>query len=187
MARYRRSGRSTTRKVVDWAAFILLAGGVTLFIVWLPQKQVAGEISFLDGDSFILSGTEIRLYGIDAPEGRQTCHRANGSEYPCGREASRALRRLAQGKNVTCTIVTKDRYARNVAKCNTDSLELNHEMVRLGWAIAYRARSHDYTRADSEAKNAKRGIWQGDFKRPQDWRHERAAAAHASGKKPPPD
>ena len=185
--RRRSTTRTRTRRVIDWAAFILFAGGVTLFIAWLPQKQVTGDISFLDGDSFVLSGTEIRLYGIDAPEGRQTCQRANGADYQCGREASRALRNLARGKNITCSVITKDRYARNVSKCKAGNVDLNHEMVRLGWAIAYRSHSQDYARAEAEARTAKRGVWQGPFKRPQDWRHERATAATTTGDKPQPD
>ncbi|MGI9373650.1 MAG: thermonuclease family protein [Hyphomicrobiales bacterium] len=179
----RRRYKSRYRKVVDWAVMLLAAGAIIVFIVGLPQREVGGEPQVIDGDSLIISGTEIRLFGIDAPEGQQVCTNAEGAEYKCGREAARALRGLIKGRNIACTIVTSDRYGRNVSRCTHNMQSINKEMVRQGWAIAYRSHSSDYIAAETEAKNAKRGVWQGKFERPQDWRHTRGTAGDAMGRK----
>ena len=55
-----------------------------------PGGTVEGQPRLVDGDSFFLNGTEVRMVGIDAPEGRQTCER-QGRSWPCGEEARKHL------------------------------------------------------------------------------------------------
>ena len=38
-------------------------------------QQVSGPAAVIDGDSLRVAGVEVRLHGVDAPEGRQTCER----------------------------------------------------------------------------------------------------------------
>ncbi|MGD2006456.1 MAG: hypothetical protein PVJ90_04390, partial [Pseudomonadales bacterium] len=45
---------------------------------------VRGRAQIIDGDSIRVQGVEIRLHGIDAPEGRQLCQDAQGRDYRCG-------------------------------------------------------------------------------------------------------
>ncbi len=123
----------------------------------------------IDGDSFRAGDVEIRLYGIDAPEYRQMCS-DSGKQIACGRMALDALSRLIRNKNVRCTIIDRDRYGRQVSVCKDGALEINREMVRLGWAVAYRKHALDYVVAEREAKNVKRGIWAWGFERPEDYR-----------------
>src|SRR5690606_10132769 len=54
---------------------------------------VAGPAKVVDGDSLEIGATQIRLFGIDAPEGRQTCAR-NGTAWRCGEDAATHLRAL---------------------------------------------------------------------------------------------
>ncbi|MGI9483288.1 MAG: thermonuclease family protein [Hyphomicrobiales bacterium] len=183
----RRSYKSKSRKIIDWAVLVLIAGGMAIFISRLPQTKIAGPVQVLDGDSLVVEGNEIRLYGIDAPEGRQMCQDKTGSQYSCGKLAARALRTLVSGSEVDCVVVTKDRYARNVSRCIAKGKELNREMVRQGWAVAYRSHAQDYLATENEARSAGRGIWQGAFERPGEWRRKQAAAADAAVGKPPPD
>ena len=63
-----------------------------------------------------------------------------------------------------------DRYKRIVAVCFADGLNLNQEMVRSGWAIAYKRYSKDFVNDELFAKNNKLGIWKGTFIKPKDWR-----------------
>ena len=56
---------------------------------------LSGNADVVDADTIRVNGIPIRLYGIDAPESRQTCERAGGS-YACGKVATRALADLSR-------------------------------------------------------------------------------------------
>ena len=57
----------------------------------VPKPEPFGpnaKIVTLDGDTIKAGdGTEYRLFGMDAPELRQTCNEANGTSWLCGRAA----------------------------------------------------------------------------------------------------
>jgi endonuclease YncB( thermonuclease family) len=137
----------------------------------LPQ-EVRGRLQPVDGDSFRLGGQEVRLVGIDAPEGRQECDRA-GRAYPCGREAEAVLRRLAGGVEVVCRVEERDRHGRLLAVCEAGGVELNRRMVEEGWAVAYGR----YEREEKAAASARRGLWSGRFERPRAWRDRNRGAS----------
>ncbi len=130
----------------------------------------AGNYQAADGDSLRRDKTSVRLHGIDAPELAQHCRDGRGLDYPCGREAMKALAGLVRGRDIQCTMLDEDRYGRAVAVCRAGGTDLNGEMVRLGWATAYRRHSSAYVTSENEARKAKRGIWQGRFEPPETWR-----------------
>src|SRR5690606_5257440 len=87
----------------------------------LQSEPIVGRASVIDGDTLEIRGQRIRLWGIDAPEGRQTCTRA-GQTYRCGTEAARLLDELLLDKTVTCQPRGRpDRYGRIVAQCSYQS------------------------------------------------------------------
>lgn len=135
---------------------------------WLAPES--GAFTAVDGDSLRKGASEYRLHAIDAPELHQDCENRKGRSYSCGREAREALRRLIAGKMLDCNILETDRYHRFVAVCAAGETDINNEMVRLGWAMAYRKHGLDHIAAEAEAKAARRGIWQGPFEDPEDWR-----------------
>lgn len=141
------------------------AGGLPL-----QAQPVAGFSRVVDGDTLIVAGRPVRLHGIDAPEARQTCRTDDGRRYRCGAASTRALRRLTRGRRVRCVVRGRDRYRRLIAVCRAGGVELNREMVRLGWAVAFRRYSRDYLDEELEAAKANRGIWRGGFQRPGVWR-----------------
>lgn len=47
------------------------------------KEVIAGFPRVVDGDTLDFSGTRVRLFGIDAPETKQSCT-AKGGEYKCG-------------------------------------------------------------------------------------------------------
>ncbi len=64
---------------------------------------LVGRASVVDGDTIEISGTRIRLHGIDAPEKAQTCKDAGGKDYRCGQRAALALDEyLAQERPTRC-------------------------------------------------------------------------------------
>jgi endonuclease YncB( thermonuclease family) len=166
-----RGPRPLWRSLLDIAVFATAAALILLAVRVFNHVTVApGNVDVIDGDSFRRGKDEIRLNGIDAPEYRQTCRDETGHGWDCGKEAARALRSLVTGHIVACTGLDVDRYGRLVSRCKVGGLELNSEMVRLGWAIAYTRHGAFYLREEEEARRARRGLWGGTFDPPEDWR-----------------
>lgn len=158
--------------------FIALILALVLAIWQAPEPgpsklpaEVTGTLATIDGDSFHLDGREIRLVGIDAPEGRQTCDKG-GRAWPCGQEAEARLRQLVGRRQVHCKPEKTDRYRRLLAVCYLGATEVNRWMVAEGWAVAYGR----YEAEEAAARQAKRGIWASRFERPRAWRDVNNAA-----------
>jgi endonuclease YncB( thermonuclease family) len=134
--------------------------------------DLTGSARVVDGDTIWIGEKKIRLHGIDAPETKQECQQADGSPYRCGVASTDALRVLIGSDPVRCEGDTYDRYKRLIAVCYSGTVNLNDELVRQGWALAYRRYSKDYIPAEEEAQAAKRGMWAGDFKPPWEWRRK---------------
>ena len=135
---------------------------------------ISGRAKIINGDSLEVAGERIRLFGIDAPEGRQQCRGANGQDYACGREAARILAALVGGRPGSCTLVTHDQYARDVATSEAKGHDLGEAMVRTGYARDYARHSKGrYAAAERDARAAKRGMWAGAFEDPAAWRKRR--------------
>lgn len=132
--------------------------------------SISGTPRIVDGDTLVIDGTRIRLYGIDAPETKQTCQR-DGLDWLCGQEASKALRDYVGGAGLSCERLDTDRYGRMVAKCfMPDGTNIGEWMVSNGWALAYRIYSKDYVDEEAVAKTGGRGLWNGTFITPWKWR-----------------
>ncbi len=128
-------------------------------------------IKVQDGDTLRIGDTRIRLFGIDAPESKQSCER-DGLPWLCGQEAGKFLRSLVAGQKIACVEKDRDRYGRTVATCALpDGRNLGAEMVRAGMALAYRQYGGKlYDAPEAEAKAEQRGLWAGSFIRPWEWR-----------------
>lgn len=131
---------------------------------------ISGAGHSIDGDSLKVGDTEVRLYGIDAPELTQTCQR-EGRAWSCGTDAAYQLSRLVNGKQVSCSTMGVDTFGRTLARCKVGEIDLNRTMVATGFALAYRRYSTDYVSAEESAKLARRGIWTGTFEMPSEVRH----------------
>ena len=81
---------------------------------------------------------------------------------------------------VSCQQTDTDRYGRVVADCFVGRESLNNWMVREGWAVAYRQYSIAYIAAEDQARTGQRGIWQGRFDMPWDWRAERRSGQNVA-------
>ena len=80
--------------------------------VWLATELtiLTGTVTHVrDGDTIEIGGTKIRLQGIDAPESKQTCTKADGSDYFCGERATFALAEIIETHWITCKSETVDR------------------------------------------------------------------------------
>ncbi len=152
---------------------------ITILILFLfilspsvSAKERAGPAVVIDGDSLEVDGRNIRLWGIDAPEYRQTCTR-DGKSWKCGAAAKRALRNKISKASLRCQILDTDRYAREVCTCTVRGLSLNAWMVEQGWALDYSRYSKGrFATEEAAARNAQRGIWSGSFGNPEQWRRD---------------
>lgn len=158
------------RHIVSLFGLAVLALGLILrfFIPVEGVENVEGRAKILDGDSIIVAGREVRMQGIDAPEGRQYCRR-KGRDWACGQEARRFLKRLIGKQEVFCKGLDIDKHDRLLALCQSGGLDLNREMVARGFAVSYGR----YETEERSARKNKTGIWSSEFERPRDWRRDR--------------
>jgi endonuclease YncB( thermonuclease family) len=153
-----------------WAAAFWL--GLMILLAFLmqllrgPGALLSGPIRIIDGDSLVLDGREVRLVGIDAPEGRQACTQG-GREWRCGEASRAALQRLVGSDAVECRSVERDQHGRDLARCTAGGRDLNRSMVAEGFAVAF---GSDYRREEAAAREARRGLWAGEFEPPREWR-----------------
>lgn len=154
---------------------LIIGAGALLF----GARQDAGavrppgalRVTVIDGDSLRADAENIRLASIDAPELAQTCRDAELREWACGRAAKERLAVLASGSDVFCRPQGRDRYGRTLAICSAGAVpDLGEALVREGFAVDYGRAGSGYGAAEREARAARRGVWRGDFERPQDWR-----------------
>ena len=103
---------------------------------------------------------KIRLYGIDAPE------IAHGKipGQPMGKESLIVLKNKILNKHVRVDLLDVDRHRRIVAMLWMGNRNINLEMVKEGYAEAYREYLKDpfrqsFVEAEKEARTANKGIW----------------------------
>jgi endonuclease YncB( thermonuclease family) len=83
-----------------------------------PRAKSAARAHVIDGDGIEVDGARVRLFGIDAPEMRQPCRNRTGGAYGCGEQARAALQQVAEGRQVSCIVKTRDKYRRAVSVCS---------------------------------------------------------------------
>jgi len=153
------------------------AGAALLVTLGCPAalgEEIRGTAEILDGDSLRLGAVEIRLQGIDAPEGRQTCT-VDGRAWRCGRSAARALDELIGEAPVRCVWTQRDRYGRALATCFKDGTDINSVLVARGMAVAYTHYSDRYLSEEALARSRRLGLWRSQFVAPWIWRHSHAS------------
>ena len=138
--------------------------------------DLSGRVSITrvsDGDSLLSGDLQIRLFGVDAPELKQTCADQNGILWSCGEAALHQLRALiSKNKDLHCSLHDVDRYGRLVMQCFNGPTDIGAAMVLSGHALAYRHFSNLYIAEEEQAKTALKGIWRGTFTPPWEWRRQ---------------
>ncbi len=127
------------------------------------------NIRIVDGDTIHIDKIKYRLHGIDAPEMKQLC-KINGKSYQCGVKSKEFLVSLIGDKQVRCVQKDIDRYKRIVAECFVNNININKELVKSGWALAYKDYSKDYVADEHFAQENALGMWKGTFIKPKKWR-----------------
>lgn len=157
-------------KIVDFLMLFVFLASLAVGSALLAKfnsQEIIGNARVLDGDSLVVSGVEVRLHGIDAPEYRQECQIKGASDfYKCGFQAAKFLRQMVAGKDIICSGHETDKYDRLLGQCMIGDVQINREMVINGWAVSF----GDYEKEEAKAKKTKVGLWRGDFELPKDWR-----------------
>lgn len=154
----------------------------------VPERAIIRAV-VTDGDTMMLGGRTVRIWGVDAPEAGQDCQDGAGRSWRCGRQASRALAARVAGAAIACHTVEQDRYGRDVARCSADGEDLGTWLVRSGWALDYKAFSaNQYADEEAQARADRLGVWRGSVTPPWEWRAAaRAAAVRAAPTQSPPE
>jgi micrococcal nuclease len=152
------------RGLLDWRmAGRVLFGLCVMFAagpgapVARPEVLIGKVVAVVDAETVaVLVGTEqhrIRVYGIDCPERGQ----------PFGARARQLIGELAFYKTVQVELRDRDRYGRTLGRVRLpDGKDLGAEMIRAGVAWSYEGSGpggQAYSRMQSEARKAKRGLW----------------------------
>lgn len=93
-----------------------------------------------DGDTVVISPIEggaffiCWLYGIDTPE----TAKKGKSGQPYGEEAIKEMKSLILGQTVQVTITGAKTYNREVCLIKKNDIDINLEMVKRGYAWAYK-------------------------------------------------
>jgi len=136
-----------------------------------PREFHAEVLRVTDGDTIVvrtpdLKETEVRLYGIDAPERGQ----------PGGAEAAAALKPL-QGQTVKVTAMGSDLDSRTLGLIEHEGLSINQDLAAQGYVWHYDdhcVRDEPACRriqaAEAEARAAELKIWSGEPTPPWEWR-----------------
>ncbi len=115
-------------------------------------KVLTGYAYVVDGDTITIKKTQIRLFGVDAPE----------LNHPYGKKAKWALVSLCKGRLIRAEITETDAHGRTVARCYLpDGRDLAAEMVKQGLAIDWPKFSGGKYRA-LETSDARKKLWLAD-------------------------
>jgi len=151
---------------------------LAVLLALLSGQARAGEISgsahAIDGDTLMVGATEVRLFGIDAPELAQTCTSKKGKVKQCGALARLTLDSLVLRAQVTCESKGVGPGGTTLATCYAGPFDIAEQMLAEGWAVALPDEVPAYVRAEHFAKARNEGIWRGSFIAPAQWRRENA-------------
>ena len=151
------------------------------------EKPLAGAgVRVIDGDTLQIDGHTVQLYGIDAPELGQYCER-NGELWECGTEAALFLQKTVQfqGPPIECSPWGEGPAGGGsselvIGVCQVGPKVVGLTMVQNGYAMALPDSFPDYKEAEEQARQAKLGLWRGDFVPP--WQLREGKGGQGQGK-----
>ncbi len=154
--------------------------------VTLPGRStvIEGRAQAVAGDALRMNGITYKLTGVEAPERGQACMRPGKRRWRCGEAAQAALERLVRGKTTACTASgSPDAAGRAMATCLVDARDVAADLVRDGHVFATVSMFGGYSSLESEARQKKTGLWNGEAERPS----ENRAKVWEAAKKSSPD
>lgn len=90
--------------------------------------------------------------------------------YRCGQRAASFLAEVKGGSAIRCDAQGSDQYGRTLVQCMLGDVDLGEAMVEAGWAVAFLRYSNQYVGAERSVSLKRRGMWNGQFVRPTQYR-----------------
>mgnify|MGYP001545258296 CR=1 FL=1 len=159
---------------------ILFCLTATLLLPHDVRSDVSGRVTVIDGDTFDVDGTRVRLFGIDAVESDQTCTTEQDVSWSCGVWVTSLVTDRFGNKTASCEKLDTDRYGRIVARCYIDGKDVARQLVQDGLAFAYRRYSMDYDLDEKAAAIRGEGLHGNRVQRPAAYREGRTAGSATS-------
>lgn len=158
-------------------AAVLVA--ILLSTTALGAEPLVGRAQVVSGDTLVVDGTRLRLFGIDAPEAAQSCDYPDGMREMCGRGAALTMMALVEGDLLRCEIAAQPALERGLrlATCFRGEMDVAAEMIRRGLAWVVGHYETPYRALEAEARTAGRNIWRGPTETPWDHRARLGQAA----------
>lgn len=164
---------------MKWAVVLGLSLLVSTASPLMADEPLVGRPVILEGDTLIIRGKVVGLFGVAAPGLRQTCWNKSGRTYSCGKIAAEALSEYVGEGVLRCEPRAADTHGRLIAICYKGGEDLSAWMVGQGFAVADRLRENAYIAAEQPAWAKKRGLWAGVFDDPTDRQRETYKPANA--------
>ncbi len=127
-----------------------------------------------------VGGTLIRLDGLTLLDPAQICRRADGTSWACGSAAKQAFEKRVRSRRTVSCVESGQTDGIKTGSCTDEDGDLGAAMVRGGHAFADGTLWARYSTEETEAREAKAGLWAGEAERPDAWRERIYAAAAAA-------
>ena len=137
------------------------------------------DYPYIEGDAHVITASVLRIgryyvkmLGIDAPDPNQTCADKHGGSYHCGQRALTWLQNWIHNRQIRCYVVGQIVRNRTTGVCFTmdGQYDLAAVVTNAGWAVAWTQNTEVYAPYERQAAENRRGLWEGRFYKPWDWR-----------------
>lgn len=147
-----------------FASFVLCALCIAASARPTADTWVEGRVAHVnDGDTAVVDvagrSLRVRFYGVDAPE-RQN---RDWPAQPYSRVATRFMQTLIGGRAVRVRLTGERTHAREVGEVFVDGRSASQAIVAAGlawWNERYARGDRELERLQTEARAARRGLWQ---------------------------
>ena len=85
-------------------------------------ETLTGPARVIDGDTFAIGTTVVRVADVDAPEMAQRCDDGSSALRHCGAYVADALKERIGNREVRCAVRELDQYDRRISTCEVAEL-----------------------------------------------------------------
>ena len=138
--------------------------------VWQQLPVIRSSVKVVTGDTVKIDNAYFKIYGVSAPALNQNCSDGHGRAYGCGRQSAAWLSDWILDSEIECRVMSQNAKGNMIGTCTFGPYDIGAALVNAGWGLANTRQTDIYLPYEQQAKDARRGLWQGQFYRPEDWR-----------------